>query len=228
MQEEVFQRLNESFAPALKEMERRQKEQERQREQQPENPVDYYQQDAKKREQVLSKPRINGSTQKVLVDVCAVTSLLAPQYEKAKDDSERLASLGDKQGSRIVREQYMQDYFLPSVESLVATNSPEEVMNSTKALSEMDKLVLADGGRADGYTYAFVSQLYQDGMGGVLPTSDVTVEAAVREIVRLVQDDQIRAAVGAAQRIKDNIDAGENTASEEDYELIQNVALRGK
>lgn len=191
-------------------------------------PVDYYQKGADKRKEVLSRPRINGSTQKVLVDVCAVTSRLAPKYHKAKDDSERLAMLGDKQGARISREQYMQDYFLPSVESLVMTNSPEEVMNSTKALAEMDKLALTEGERNDGYTYAFISKLYQDGMGGVVPTSDVVVETAVREITRLVQNDQIRAAVGAAQKIKDNIDAGENTASEEDYQLIQNVALRGK
>lgn len=192
------------------------------------SPVDFYKQRVDEQRKVSERPRLNGSTQKLLVDICAVTKNLMPKFNKARDDSERLARLGDKQGARISREQYMQDYFLPSVESLVMTNSPEELMNSTKVLSELDKMVLTDGGRADGYTYAFVSQLYKDGMGGVVPTSDTMVEDAVRKIVRLVQSDQIRTAVGIAQRIKDNIDAGENTASTEDYELIQNVALRGK
>lgn len=192
------------------------------------SPVDLYKQRVDEQRKVSERPRLNGSTQKLLVDICAVTKNLMPKFNKARDDSERLARLGDKQGARISREQYMQDYFLPSVESLVMTNSPEELMNSTKVLSELDKMVLTDGGRADGYTYAFVSQLYKDGMGGVVPTSDIVVEEAVRKIVRLVQSDQIRTAVGMAQRIKDSIDAGENTASTEDYELIQNVALRGK
>ena len=192
------------------------------------SPVDLYKQRVDEQRKVSERPRLNGSTQKLLVDICAVTKNLMPKFNKARDDSERLARLGDKQGARISREQYMQDYFLPSVESLVMTNSPEELMNSTKVLSELDKMVLTDGGRADGYTYAFVSQLYKDGMGGVVPTSDTVVEEAVRKIVRLVQSDQIRTAVGMAQRIKDSIDAGENTASTEDYELIQNVALRGK
>lgn len=192
------------------------------------SPVDLYKQRVDEQRKASERPRLNGSTQKLLVDICAVTEALAPKFNKARDDSERLARIGDKQGARISREQYMQDYFLPAVQSLIMTNSPEEVMNSTKVLSELDKMVLTDGGRADGYTYAFISQLYQDGMGGVVPTSDTIVEGAVREIVRLVQEDQIRTAVGMAQKIKNKIDLGENTASAEDYELIQNVALRGK
>ena len=148
------------------------------------HPGDHYQKRADARREALARPRINGSTQKVLVDVCAVASRLAPKFRKARDDSERLLAIGDKQGARISREQYMQDYFLPSIESMVMANSPEEVMNSTKALAELDKYVLTDGGRPDGYTYSFISQLYQDGMGGVLPTSDAVVERAVHEIDR--------------------------------------------
>ena len=192
------------------------------------SPVDLYKQKVDEQKKVSERPRLNGSTQKLLVDICAVTENLAPKFNKARDDSERLMRIGDKQGARISREQYMQDYFLPAVQSLIMTNSPEEVMNSTKVLSELDKMVLTDGGRADGYTYAFISQLYQDGMGGVVPTSDTVVEGAIREIIRLVQEDQIRTAVGMAQKIKNKIDLGENTASSEDYELIQSVALRGK
>lgn len=192
------------------------------------SPVDLYKKRADEQREASKRPRLNGSTQKLLVDICAVTENLTPKFNKARDDSERLMRLGDKQGARISREQYMQDFFLPAVQSLVMTNSPEELMNSTKVLSELDKMALTDGGRADGYTYAFVSQLYKDGMGGVVPTSDAMVEDAVRKIVRLVQTDQIRTAVGMAQRIKESIDSGENTASSEDYELIQNVALRGK
>lgn len=191
-------------------------------------PVDYYRDAANKAFAFQQRPRLNGSTQKVNVDVRAVLDRLAPQYKRAKDDSERLARTGDKEGARIVKEQYMRDVFLPVVEALVRENSPEEMMNATRALSEIDKYVLDGIGRADGYTQALVASLYQSDMGNVLPTSDIDVQRVVMNLKRLVVNDQIRAAVGMANKIKAKIDAGENTASQEDYELIQKIALRGQ
>lgn len=191
-------------------------------------PVDYLRQKHNQRRDYNKRPHLKGSTQKIMVDVAAVLSRLDTAYQKAKDDSEYLASTGDKEGSRIVREQYMEDVFHPTIASLVGANSPEEMLNSKKALDELDKRALTGVPNAPGYTAAFITQLYDKYMGGVLPTSDVNVEDAVRKVVRLVQSDQIRLAIGEAQKIKAKIDMGENTASAEDYELIQKVALRGQ
>lgn len=231
MQEEVMARLNESFAPALKDMERRQKEQARQAQQQPpvpQEPIDYLRQQENQAYQYSKRPRLNGSTQKVSVDARLTAALLRPHYQKAKDDSERLAKVGDKEGARIVREQYMRDVFMPTIEALVRENSPEEVLNATKALDKLDDYVFTAIGKSNGYTGAFVAQLYQSDMGNVLPTSDVDVERAVQSLIGLVSNDQIRSAVGLANKIKAKIDTGENTASQEDYELIQKIALRGQ
>lgn len=231
MQEEIMARLDESFAPALKDMERRQKEQAKQAQQQPsvpQVPVDYLRQQQNQAYQYNKRPRLNGSTQKVLVDAHTTAAMLRPHYQKAKDDSERLIKVGDKEGSRIVQEQYMRDVFMPAVEAMVRENSPEEVINATKALSELDECVLVPLGKSDGYTSSFVMSLYQSDMGNVLPTSDIDVQRAVQQLIRQVQNDQIRAAVGSATKIKEKIDAGEHTASQEDYELIQKIALRGQ
>ena len=196
--------------------------------QNPDVPVDIHRQQVNAARDYNRKPRLNGSTQKVLVDVKAVLSRLAPYYQKARDDSERAQKIGDIEGSRILKEQYMRDVFTPAIEALVRENSPEEIINATKALNEIDKMVLTDGGRPDGYTSAFVSKLYQTDMGNVLPTSDADVSQTIMKLIRLVSNDQIRSAVGLANKIKLQIDAGEHTASEHDYNIIQKIALRGQ
>lgn len=194
----------------------------------PQVPVDYLRQQQNRAYKYNKKPRLNGSTQKVFVDAHAVAELLKPQYQKAKDDSERLLKIGDKEGARIAKEQYMRDVFLPTVEALVGENSPEEVINATKALEELDKYTFTEAGSGNGYTGSFVMNLYQSDMGNVLPTSDTDVQRIIVSLVRLINGDQIRAAVGLANRIKKQIDSGEHTASEEDYELIQKISLRGQ
>lgn len=231
MEEEVMARLDETFAPALKEMERRQKEQTRQAQQQPpmpQAPVDYLHQQENQAYQYNQRPRLNGSTQKVSVDARLTASRLRPYYQKAKDDSERLAKVGDKEGARIAKEQYMRDVFMPTIEALVRENSPEELLNATNALAQLDNYVFTATGQGNGYTGALVASLYQSDMGNVLPTSDIDVQRTVQKLIGLVANDQIRSAVGMANKIKAKIDVGENTASQEDYELIQKIALRGQ
>ena len=230
MQEEIMARLDESFAPALKEMAKRQKEQEKQQQEapMPQEPVDYFRQSQNQAYEYNKKPRLNGSTQKVSVDAYATAAMLKPQFQRAKDDSERLARVGDMEGSRIVQEQYMRDVFMPTVEALVGENSPEEVINSPKALAELDKYVFTPSGKGNGYTGAFVMQLYQSGMGNVLPTSDADVQRNILTLQRLISNDQIRSAVSVAKKIKNQIDLGEHTASDEDYATIQKIALRGQ
>ena len=189
-------------------------------------PKDYYQEMRSKASNSLSKPLLNGSTQKLSCEAKnAVQSLLGP-FNKATDDSERLDAVGDKERARIVRQQYMEEVFLPVVESLVMMNSPEELLNSTNALKELDKYALVEGGRGSGYTAAFVRTLHKEDFGNVLPTSDVNVEDGVRRIRELVAYGSIRNAVGVAKRLKGQVDKGEFTASPEDYDLLQRVALR--
>ena len=117
---------------------------------------------------------------------------------------------------------------MPTIEALVRENSPEELLNATNALAQLDNYVFTATGQGNGYTGALVASLYQSDMGNVLPTSDIDVQRTVQKLIGLVANDQIRSAVGMANKIKAKIDVGENTASQEDYELIQKIALRGQ
>ena len=195
-------------------------------EQAPAQPVDYYQEMRSKASKTLSKPVLNGSTQKILFEVAHAVEGLAGPFRKAKDDSERLSAVGDKNRASLMRQQYMTEVFQPTVESLVMMNSPEEILNSTKALKALDEYALVNGGRASGYTASFVKTLHSKDFGGVLPTSDVNVVEGVRRVRELVARDAIRSAIDTAKKLKDRVDRGEFTASTDDYDLLQKVALR--
>lgn len=179
-----------------------------------------------------AEPRkARGSRPKIKLDMTAVdNSGIRQQYKKAKDDSDYYNSIGNKQYSSMVKQQYMQDYFLPAIDAMVKLNGMEAMLANKEVLADLDALTLLDGTRGSGYTEAFIRSMYkpeQNAMS-VVERSDAQVEQAVRDIKYLCETDQIGSAVGRASDIKRSIDNGENVASEEDYEIVQRVALYGQ
>lgn len=172
-----------------------------------------------------------GSRPKIKLDMTAVVnSGIRQQYKKAKDDSDYYNSIGNKQYSSMVKQQYMQDYFLPAIDAMVKLNGMEAMLANKEVLADLDALTLLDGTRGSGYTEAFIRSMYkpeQNAMS-VVERSDAQVEQAVRDIKYLCETDQIGSAVGRASDIKRSIDNGENVASEEDYGIVQKVALYGQ
>lgn len=119
----------------------------------------------------------------------------------------------------------MQDWFYPTVDALIRLNSQEELLASQDALEALDALALVPGGgRTDGYTSVYVSNLYAP--AGNTYHSDAQVRQAVGRIETLCAAGDIRAAVAVANRIRDKIERGDNVATPDDYELIQKVVLR--
>lgn len=147
-------------------------------------------------------------------------------YQKARADIKYLESAGDKQRADIVRQQYMEDYYMPAVDAAVRLSSKQDVLGSKEILDTLDGLVILDGIRGQGYTASLVANLYEEGEAPTI--SDVEVEDAVRNIVRHCNNGDIGVAIGLAKRIKEQIDSGNNVAIPEDYELIQKVAIRGE
>lgn len=148
-------------------------------------------------------------------------------YKKALDDSDFLRSQGETQRARIVEQQYMQDWFYPTVDALIRLNSMEEVLASQDVLEQLDELVIGPtSGSNAGYTSVYVSQLYEP-VASQIFTSDAEVREGVRRLNRLCDDGQIRAAISFAKRLQQQIDRGANRAIPADYAFIQKIALRG-
>lgn len=125
-------------------------------------------------------------------------------YKKAMDDIEYAKVTGDKQRAEVLRQQYMEDYYMPTVDAAVRLGSKQDVLSSKEILDSLDSLAILDGVRSNGYTASFVANLYQDGDSPAI--SDVEVKDALKDIVRHCNNGNIGVAIGLAKRIKRQVD----------------------
>ena len=190
-------------------------------------PVDVYQRNQERIYDVSQKSYPKGSSRDVDMSLYAVVDGvgaegLAKAYKRAQNDIEALKAQGERGRVEIRRQQYMQEDFLPAVEIVVNSTSPDEVLNSKRALDELDKYVLLEGS-GKGYTATYIRQAYGNQLGQQEGRSDPSVRSEAMRINSLLDNGQIRTAVGVASKIKEKIDKGENQADDIDYELISRV-----
>lgn len=147
---------------------------------------------------------------------------LAHAFRRAKEDVDVLEEKGERGRAMLRRQQYMEEYFLPALELVINSTSPDEVLNSEQALKELDKYVLLEGS-GKGYTASYIRQAYGNQLGNVEGHSDASVRSGIRRINSLLDDGEVRTAFGIANKLKQQIDKGQNQASDMDYELISKV-----
>ena len=192
------------------------------------SPVDVYQEQQKIQRDYAKKQFPRGSREQVLATVKDVidgagTASLARAYERARDDSEALDGMGDHRRAQLVRNQYMQERFLPAIEVVVNFTSPDELLNSKGALKELDKFALGKGSMS-GYTEAYVREAYGNILGQTESASSPVIMHAVERVNGLLDTDQMVTAKGLARKMKHKIDEGEAIASEDDYQFLSTVA----
>lgn len=188
-------------------------------------PVDLYQTYADKQYELSKHKAPRGSRPKVTMTAQAVLEQLAPAYKKAKDDSEVLSSKGDNQRVEILKQQYLQEDFLPAIEALVRYNSVDEVINNRDILAQFDHYASLEGPRS-GFTATYIRETFPEDEGDFSGLSDGEVRSAIKRMEKLLAADQIRSAYGIAKQMKERVDRGTNIASEDDYEFLQRIVLR--
>ena len=190
-------------------------------------PIDIYQRNQNRISEINKKSYPKGSPAAVNMSVYAVidgvgAEGLARAYRKAKEDIDELKAKGERGRAEVRRQQYMQEFFLPAVEIVVNSTSPDEVLNSKKALTELDKYALLEGS-GKGYTATYIRQAYANQLGQKEGRSDPSVRSGVMHINALLDDGQIRTAYSLANKLKAQIDKGDAQADDIDYDLISRV-----
>ena len=193
----------------------------------PLEPVDLYQQSRDRINSVNTKSFPNGSSAIVNTAVNAVVDGmgaegLARAYKRAKDDSDSLKARGERGRAGLRAQQYMQESFLPAVELVVNSASPDELLANKKALEELDKYALLEGA-GKGYTAAYVRQAYGGQLGQVNGKSSPAVRDGVMRLNLLLDNGEIRTALGLANKLKEQVDNGAAMADENDYELLGRI-----
>lgn len=189
--------------------------------------VDIYQRNVDRDTLVNQKSFPKGSSRAVDMSLYAVidgvgAEGLAHAYHEAKEDIDTLRERGERGRAEVRRNQYMQEFFLPAVEIVVNSTSPDEVLNSKRALDMLDKYALLEGS-GKGYTATYIRQAYGNQLGQQEGRSDPSVRSDVMRINAMLDNGEIRTAVGIANKLKDKIDSGDAMADDVDYELISRV-----
>lgn len=192
------------------------------------NPVDTWQMYADARREYARKQFPNGATKKFGLAAESVREGLKTAYSVAKANADNAAKRGDKMRASIWRQQYMEDKFLPAVDAMVLLGSADELLNAKEVLAAFDDLTLLDGNLSGkGYTESIVRSLYDDELGQKGSRSDAVVREGVRKVEALANSGNVRLAVKTAEKLIAKIEAGENSAEDSDYVLLQKVAMRG-
>lgn len=191
-------------------------------------PVDTWQMYADARREYDRKSFPNGATKKYGIEARKALQALSCAYDKAKANIDSALKRGDKMRARMWRQQYMEDNFMPAIDTLVLLGSADELLGMKDVLDEFDDKVMADGVSGKGYTAALIRSLYDEQLGSSKAKSDALVKEAVIKVSELAEKGDIRSAVGIAERMLKKIEAGENAADDYDYDLLQKVYLRGQ
>lgn len=190
-------------------------------------PVDVYQRNQDRIREANQKSYPRGSSAIVNTAVYSVIDGaggegLVHAYKKAKEEVDTLKDMDERGRADLRRQQYMQEYFLPAVELVVNSASPDEVLNSKQALADLDKYALLEGS-GKGYTASYIRQAYGNQLGQISGKDDQNVRSAIRRLNMLLDNGEIRSAVGLANRLKKKIDNGEALSSDESYELLGRI-----
>ena len=191
--------------------------------------VDIYQRNVERDTLVNQKSFPKGSSRAVDMSLYAVINGvgaegLSKAFNRAKDDISALKSQGERGRAEVRRNQYMAEDFMPAVEIVVNSTSPDEVLNSKRALDMLDKYALVvPGGSGKGYTATYIRQAYGNQLGQQKGRSDASVRSDVMRINAMLDIGDTRTAVSIANKLKERIDRGEAMADDVDYELIGRV-----
>ena len=192
-------------------------------------PIDTWQVYADARREYARKQFPNGATKKFGLAAEGVREGLKTAYNVAKANADNAAKRGDKMRASVWRQQYMEDKFLPAIDAMVLLGSADELLNAKDVLSAFDSMTLLDDNLSGkGYTESIVRSLYDDKLGKKGSRSDAIVREGVQKVRDLTRVGNIRLAVKTAEKLLSKIDAGENSAEDTDYMLLQKVAMRGQ
>lgn len=200
----------------------------------PAAPTDLYKRNVGSARAEKKKRRPNGSASIVKAVTKSVVTGdgqrgagLAPAYKKARDDSDFFKKRGEEDRAEIVRNQYMEEHFLPAVEAVIAYSSPDELLNCREALAALDQYALGIG-KTNGYTAQYVRSAYGNALGEDYSArtgkSDDYITRIVYRIKMLANGGSNREAISLAVSAKKDIDEGAHIASDGDYALIGRVA----
>lgn len=188
-------------------------------------PIDLYQAQRNAAYTASQKATAYGSPAQIgrVVD-SIVDDFKQEYYNVNKNAYDHYLDANAKDQAEYMRQDYMVKSALPLVESLVEAYGVDAILNNKDALSKLDEVMITGNGSGDGFTASYLKQMHKQQIGGQPSQSDAEVTNALRKIRAMADNDDIRGSVTEAKRIKEKVDNGSLSASEDDYNLLLQVS----
>lgn len=183
--------------------------------------ADYYQMQANAAQEASQRPTAYGSPAEMRQVVDALVKETAEKYYNAyKRQYDHLIDANDMNRAKQTANEYMMSHALPAVASLVETYGADAILNNKDALAKLDSIMLTGNGAGDGYTRAYLKQMYSQDLGSTGSVSDAEIVHGLRKAMGIANEGDIRSAIGLAKNLRERVDKGELSASPEDYAIL--------
>lgn len=186
---------------------------------------DYYQIQTNADKMASQRPTTYGSPAEVNQVVDDMVKETTEKYYNAyRNQYDHLIDANDPNGAKRTANEYMMQFALPMVASLVEMYGPEAILNNKNVISKLDNIMLTGNGSGDGYTRSYIKQMYTQSMGKQGSSSDAEVIRGIQQATSIADQGDVRGAVGLARSLKSRIDNGELSANAEDYNTLLRAA----
>lgn len=191
-------------------------------------PTDYYQAQRNAALAASQRPKVYGSPAQLNTVVeQMIDDFKQTDYNVNKNQYEHLMDVGTTDQAEYLRQGYMMSEALPMLESLVEIYGVDALLNNRQALEKIDEVMITGNGSGKGFAESYLKQMHKDQMNTTKSSSDAEITSGLRRVRRLADSDDIRGSVSEAKRLKEKVDNGELSASEEDYKMLVQVSSYG-
>ena len=188
-------------------------------------PIDYYQAQRNAAYDASQKATAYGSPAQIgkIVDEL-VDDFKQARYNVSINQYNHLKDVNAPDQAEYMRQDYMVKNALPLVESLVETYGVDAILNNKDALDKLDEVMITGNGSGKGFTRGYLEQMHEQQRGAQNSISDMEVTYGLQKVRNMANNDDIRGSVNEAQRLKERVDNGELSASEDDYKMLLQVS----
>lgn len=186
-------------------------------------PIDIYQAKRNYAIEQGRKAQSYGAPASMTEVVRDMVSSIEPMYNLAVNQYNHLQEYDMTNEAQLTLDSYMENDFLPLVMGIVDQYGADALLTNRQVIDMLDGKALTGNGDGAGYTVAFVRAMAPEVQGTVASVSDRELQDGLARLENLC-DKSPSAAASFAERLKERVDNGELSASQNDYALLARAA----
>lgn len=187
-------------------------------------PIDVYQAIKNDRYEKSKKAKSYGSPASLKQVAEAMVDDLSIEYNFTLNQYNHMMEYNMPDSAKAMMDSYMENDFLPVVMGLVDQYGADAVLMNQQVITMLDEKALTGNGDGTGYTAAFIKTFAPEAQGVVASGTDAALAAEIDKLRGMADEGWERGAASLAKRLKEQVDNGMYSASQNDYAILARVS----